>query len=116
MFIYSYVSSCIFYGGEINDLKVNFLILNSWIFSFFLNKIIQLLNILRAFLVIYSGFQMSEHSHKNATAFPPEKQSIHGIIAQLGNWKVSSSQQGPHDGWPSKIWTWLEEAYSFLSF
>lgn len=66
--------------------------------------------------MIYSGFQLSEHSHKNATtAFPPEQQSIHGIIAQLGNWKVSSSQQGPHNGWPSKIWTWLEEAYSFLS-
>lgn len=115
MFIHIFY--CIYYDGEIKDLRVHsrFSIVS---FSFNLNQdnstFKRLLFIFN--FVIYSAFPVSEYSHKKASAFPPMKQSIRGIMAQLRNWKDSRLS--------AKFSQWVAEAdldvagkaYSFLSF
>lgn len=65
--------------------------------------------------MIYSAFPVSEYSHKNASAFPPVKKSIHGIMAQLGNWK-DSGLSAKFSQWVAKAdMAVAGKAYSFLS-
>lgn len=117
MYAFIHIFPHIYYGGEIKDLRTSsrFSIVS---FSFILKQDNSTFKQLFIFLIFvaYSGFPMSEYSHKNATGFPPLKQNICGIIAQLRNWEDSGISASSHNGWPSQTWTWLEEAYSFLSF
>lgn len=64
--------------------------------------------------VIYFAFPVSEYSHKNASAFPPMKKSIRGIMAQLRNWK-DSGLSAKFSQWVAKqTWLWLEKLTPFF--